>query len=82
MQTHDINYLRKFHLNLGRVKFILQKPRKPIYKNDEKHEIKEGEMFDLIKPSIKVIPKSYSFWDKIVIKGNKNCKEMFNYLKE
>ena len=32
-QTHDINYLRKCFFNLGRVQFILQKPRKHIYKN-------------------------------------------------
>ena len=82
LQTHDINYLRKCFFNLGRVQFILQKPRKPIYKNDVKVEKKEGEMIDLSKSSIKVIPKSYSCWDKIVIKGSKTCKEMLDYLKE
>ena len=82
LQTHDINYIRKCFFNLGRVQFILQKPRKPIYNQDVLHERKEGEMIDLSKPSIKVIPKSYSCWDKIVIKGSKTCKEMIDYLKE
>ena len=49
LQTHDINYIRKCFFNLGRVQFILQKPRKPIYNQDVLRERKEGEMIDLLK---------------------------------
>jgi len=85
LQTHDIKYIRKCFFNLGRLEFILDNPRKPIYKKDKlfKSEIEED---DSIKVSggisTKVIPKEYSCWDKITIKGSKTCQEIIDYLKQ
>ena len=36
LQIHDINYIKKYFLNLRRVEFMLEKPKKPIYKKDQK----------------------------------------------
>ena len=85
LQTHDIKYIRKCFFNLGRLEFILDNPRKPIYKKDKlfKSKYEEDETTKVSGGiSTKVIPKNSSCWDKITIKGSQTCKEIIDYLKQ
>ena len=82
LQTHDIKYIRKCFFNLGRLEFILENPRKPVYKKDKLVKNKFDDDNQITGICTKVIPENSSCWDKIIIKGSKTCKEIIDFLKE
>ena len=70
LQTHETKYLRNLFFNLGNNYYLFQEPSPPILIED-KTDAEEG-------GPIKCIPKSWTIWDKMEIKGSKTVKQFFD----
>ena len=74
LQTHETKYLRNLFFNLGNNYYLFQEPSPPILIED-KTDTEEG-------GPIKCIPKSWTIWDKMEIKGSKTVKQFFDEMFE
>ena len=74
LQTHEIHFLRNIDFTLSDNFYAFMEPSPP--------EIIKDKLPDDNNGPVKVIPKEFTIWDKLEIKGSKTCKELFDYMKE
>ena len=74
LQTHDIKFLRNIDFILADNFFAFMEPNPPTIIKDKLPDENGG--------AVKAIPKEFTIWDKVEIKGSKTCKELFDYLDE
>ena len=74
LQTHEIKYLRNLFFNLGNNYYLFSEPSPPILIEDKTDKEEGG--------PIKAIPKSFTIWDKLEIKGSKTVKQFFDEMLE
>ena len=72
LQTNDINVLKDIRFNIATNTYFILNPPEVSGKNDEQGR----------KGLIIAVPKNYTCWNHIEIKGPKTIKEFFEYVKE
>ena len=73
LQTNDITYLRSGNINLAISMFLMMEPVEVRKERDE-------EFNKILGAPIKVIPKDFTVWDKIVVESSHTFKEFFNMM--